>query len=325
MRIIVIGATGHIGTYLIPRLVAGGHAVTAVSRGSSAPYTADDAWDRVDIVHADREKEEAAGTFGARVMALEPDAVIDLICFTEDSASHLLEALARSDAPPHLLHCGTIWTHGLSETLPLRENDVDKHPFGEYGVQKYAIERRLQAQDRVPATVIHPGHISGPGWDVINPIGNRDHRVWTALATGAALHIPGVGAESMHHVHADDVAQLFELAVNQPEAAIGRSFHAVAREAMTVRGFAERAASWFGRRAELVPGSWEDFRASTEPAAADTSWEHLVRNHVCSIADGVARLGYAPRFSAEESARQAVRWMIDNKGLDVGGSTMVVS
>ena len=32
-RVVVIGATGHIGTYLVPRLVMAGHDVVAVSRG----------------------------------------------------------------------------------------------------------------------------------------------------------------------------------------------------------------------------------------------------------------------------------------------------
>ena len=33
MRIVIIGATGHVGTFLVPRLVAAGHAVVTVSRG----------------------------------------------------------------------------------------------------------------------------------------------------------------------------------------------------------------------------------------------------------------------------------------------------
>ena len=37
-RIVVIGATGHIGTYLVPRLVRGGHEVIAISRGAHEPY-----------------------------------------------------------------------------------------------------------------------------------------------------------------------------------------------------------------------------------------------------------------------------------------------
>ncbi|MFZ0215941.1 MAG: NAD-dependent epimerase/dehydratase family protein, partial [Candidatus Dormiibacterota bacterium] len=33
-RIVVIGATGHVGTYLVPRLVRAGHEVLALSRGT---------------------------------------------------------------------------------------------------------------------------------------------------------------------------------------------------------------------------------------------------------------------------------------------------
>ena len=56
-RVVVIGATGHIGTYLIPRLVDGGHEVIAVSRGNRGPYRASPQWDAVTTVTADREAE----------------------------------------------------------------------------------------------------------------------------------------------------------------------------------------------------------------------------------------------------------------------------
>lgn len=38
MRVVVIGATGHIGSYLIPRLVEAGHAVVGICRGQRNPY-----------------------------------------------------------------------------------------------------------------------------------------------------------------------------------------------------------------------------------------------------------------------------------------------
>ena len=43
MKIVVIGACGHIGSYLVPRLVREGHEVVAVSRGKSRPYVEDPA------------------------------------------------------------------------------------------------------------------------------------------------------------------------------------------------------------------------------------------------------------------------------------------
>jgi uncharacterized protein YbjT (DUF2867 family) len=36
-RVVVIGATGHIGSYLVPRLVPAGHEVIAMSRGTRGP------------------------------------------------------------------------------------------------------------------------------------------------------------------------------------------------------------------------------------------------------------------------------------------------
>src|SRR4051812_48708743 len=103
-RVVVIGATGHIGTYLVPRLVRAGYEVVAVSRGTQEPYHPSVEWRAVTRVVADREAEDAAGTFGTRIAELRPDAVVDLICFTPSSAQQLVDALRP--ARPLLVHCG---------------------------------------------------------------------------------------------------------------------------------------------------------------------------------------------------------------------------
>ena len=85
-RVLVIGATGHVGTYLVPRLVLAGHEVVALSRGKREPYRSAPEWRSVRRVAVDREAEDAAGTFGDRIAELRPDAVVDLLCFTAPSA-----------------------------------------------------------------------------------------------------------------------------------------------------------------------------------------------------------------------------------------------
>ncbi|MGI4894644.1 MAG: NAD-dependent epimerase/dehydratase family protein, partial [Janthinobacterium lividum] len=297
MRIVVIGATGHVGSYLVPRLVGAGHEVVALSRGTRDPYHPHPAWDRVTRVVVDREAEDAAGTFGARVADLTPDAVVDLVCFTPASAEQLVDALRPRGA--HLLHCGTIWVHGPAAVSPLTEEDP-RQPFGEYGTQKAAIEEFLLTQTRrggVPATVLHPGHISGPGWPAITPLGNLDPDVWHRLATGAEVLVPGLGLETLHHVHADDVAQGFVRALARPSASVGESFHVVSERAMSVRGLATAVAGWFGRSPNLRQVSWEEFR-SAAGEHADASWEHLSRSHSASTAKARQLLGYAPRFTS---------------------------
>jgi uncharacterized protein YbjT (DUF2867 family) len=113
--------------------------------------------------------------------------------------------------------------------------------------------------------VLHSGHISGPGWPVITPAGNLDPAGWTHLATGRPLALPDRGLGVLHHVHADDVAQAFELALSAP-AAVGRSFHVVAEQAMTQRGLAYGVADWFGREPVLDLVSWEEFTRRVGPS-----------------------------------------------------------
>ena len=109
-RIVVIGATGHVGTYLVPRLVRAGYEVVALSRGARDPYRSAQEWLRVQRVAVDREAEDAAGVFGERIAALAADAVVDMLCFTAESARQLVDALRP--ARPLLVHCGSIWVHG---------------------------------------------------------------------------------------------------------------------------------------------------------------------------------------------------------------------
>src|SRR5689334_8886827 len=109
MVIVVIGGTGHIGTYLVPRLVTAGHEVICVSRQARTPYRHDPLWNAVRMVQIDRESAEASGSFASQIRALRAEVVIDLICFTPASARALVEAL--SGHVKHFIHCGTIWVH----------------------------------------------------------------------------------------------------------------------------------------------------------------------------------------------------------------------
>jgi nucleoside-diphosphate-sugar epimerase len=297
--------------------VRAGHDVVNLTRGASVPYVEDQAWSQVEQITVDRSAEDEAGTFGKRIAALGADVVVDMICFTPDSAAALVDALRGRSA--HLLHCGSIWRYGASVKQPMREDDTSP-PFGEYGTQKAAIAELLAAETLsggLVTTVLQPGHISGPGWPAIGPLGNLDPAVWHALSAGQEIAVPGLGAELMHHVHADDVAQAFELAVEHRDAAAGQAFNVVAPSALTVRGFLAIAAGWFGQPARTRPVSWSEFRSVTAPDFADSSWQHLSRSQYASIEKARTVLGYAPAFEPEAAVLTAVRWLIDHGRLEV--------
>ncbi len=310
MRIVIIGGTGHIGTYLAPRLVEAGHQVAVISRSQRQPYRPHAAWKQVEMIVKERELEEARGAFGKFVLSLEPDAVIDLICFKIDSARQLVSALKGQ--VQHFIHCGTIWIYGPSSQVPASE-DQPRRPFGDYGIQKAAIETYLLKEARVhgfPATLLHPGHIVGPGWAPVNPAGNFNPAVYTRLARGEELALPNLGMETVHHVHADDVAQAFVAALDHRSAALGESFHVVSPAAITLRGYAEAVAAWFGQTPQLKFLPWEEWRGLNTPEDAASTWDHIAHSPNASIDKARRLLGYQPRYSSLQAVYEAVQELI---------------
>jgi nucleoside-diphosphate-sugar epimerase len=310
MRIVVIGGSGHIGTYLVPRLVAAGHEVISISRGDREPYQSHAAWRSIQQIRIDRGQAERSGSFGRQIADLRAEVVIDLICFALDSAQHLVEALRGKIQ--HFLHCGTVWVHGPSVIVPTTE-EQPRRPFGEYGLQKAAIEQYLLGEARqfgFPATILHPGHIVGPGWNPLNPAGHFDPTVFDRLAKGEELALPNLGLETVHHVHADDVAQSFYQALINRSTAIGESFHVVSPAALTLRGYAEEVAAWFGRKAVLRFLPWEEWKQTVTNEDAAATWDHIAHSPNCSINKARRLIEYHPRYSSLEAVKESVDWLM---------------
>jgi nucleoside-diphosphate-sugar epimerase len=312
MKVTILGGTGHIGSYLTPMLVEAGHEVTCISRKQRKPYREHAAWNSIAYLALDRVAEEESGTFGDCIARLDAEAVIDLTCYSPQSAEHLANALRGRVG--HLLHCGTIWVHGPSTIVPITE-EQPRQPFGDYGIRKAAIERWLIEQWKetgLPVTILHPGHLVGPGWAPINPQGNFNPAVFAALRDGAEVCIPNFGMETVHHVHAEDVAQAFLLALDHRKRALGESFHVVSSAAVTLRGYAEQMAAWFREPARLCFLPWSEWKQRVSAKDAAVTEDHIRHSPHCSIQKAQSLLGYAPRYSSLEAVQESVSWMMQN-------------
>jgi len=312
MRVVVIGCTGHIGTYLVPRLVESGYEVLSLSRGKRQPYQQHSVWKNVEQIVINRNGEEQKGNFGKRILTLKGDIVIDLICFKPASAQQLVKSLEGKIQ--HFLHCGTTWIHGPSTEVATTE-EQNRNPIDEYGINKAAIEDYLLEKSRssgFPATLIHPGHIVGPGWIPVNPAGNLNLEVFEKLAKGQELILPNFGLETVHHVHADDIAQLFAKAIENKSKAVGQSFHAVSPQAITLRGFAEKIAEKFGKPANLSFMPWQEWKKTVSEKDVALTYDHISHCPCCSIAKAQKLLGYQPRYSSVDAVWESVNWLSDN-------------
>jgi nucleoside-diphosphate-sugar epimerase len=294
-RIVVIGGSGYVGSYLAPALVERGDEVVNVSRGTAKPYRPHFAWSQIENVPLDRAAEEKNGQFGSKIAELQPDIVVDMISFDLPSTQQLVEAL--NGKIEHYLFCSSIWVYGRFFAVPSTEAD-HPNPIDTYGTNEAEIEAWLTRQARLtgfPATCFRPGHIVGEGWAPINPIGNANPEIFSLIARGDELVLPNLGLEMVHHVHADDVAQWIIRAIENRAASIGEVFNTVSEQAVNLRGYAETVYRWFGKEPRLAFKPFNEWILGLEGYDAETSWGHVIRSSCHSIEKSRQRLGYKPR------------------------------
>jgi nucleoside-diphosphate-sugar epimerase len=306
VRVIVIGATGHIGSYLVPKLVNQGFEVIAISRNKQTPYNENPAWLSVKSVILDRQELEKSDQFGKAIAKLNPDIVIDLICFTKASAQQLLEAVKGKIK--HFLHCGTIWVHGETRAVPTLEEQT-KFPLSEYGKDKAEIEQYLHDEfmyQQFPATIIHPGHIVGPGWTPLNPAGNFNEQIFIDISQGKEVILPNLGLETLHHVHADDVASLFIQAIKHRKNALGESFHAVSEQALTLKGYALYLSDWYAQPADLRYLPINEMKHYLNEQDFNATVEHVSHSTNCSNVKAKKLLEFKPKYSSIEAIQESL-------------------
>ncbi|MGB9760099.1 MAG: NAD-dependent epimerase/dehydratase family protein [Thermoproteota archaeon] len=321
MKVLVIGGTGHIGSYLVPRLLLRGYEVQVLARNPRPHYSEASTsmlWNEVEWIVADRQAEEKDGTWQKRMSEVDADVVIDLISFTPEQNRIIVESL--KDRVAHFIHCGTIWAYGPSSRVPYKES-YPRKPITEYGIMKAKIEADLMEKYRdegFPATVIHPGHISGKKWLPIDPQGTRNGvGIYRNLARGEVVYLPDLGLATLHHVHADDVAQVLELAILHRKAAIGESFSVAAPYAMTLVSCSEFVASLFGKKPNLKFVPLQKMSEVLDKNAFEIMKDHVIHSPCVSIEKAQRILGYQPRYTTEEIYKESIEYLLESKQLVV--------
>ncbi|WEV44408.1 NAD-dependent epimerase/dehydratase family protein [Lactobacillus sp. ESL0684] len=310
MKVVVIGGSGHIGSYLIPKLVKKGFEVISVSRGSHKPYYQDPVWNHIEQIFMDRSKDI---NFNEKIAKLNADIVIDLICFDLNDMKKIVRELKKTSLKLYLF-CSSIWSYGRAEILPVTPNS-GKSPIDEYGKQKYECEKFLKQEikdNNFPATIIMPGQISGPGWSIINPQGNLDDTLFQKIADGSEIYLPNFGMETLHHVHASDVAQLFVDAIMHRNMAIGESFHAVSAESITLYGYAKFVYRYFDKQSKINFLPWDQWtKLINDSDKVEKTYLHIARSGQYSIKNARELLDYTPEFSVLDTIKLSIQSYLD--------------
>ncbi|MFE9403471.1 NAD-dependent epimerase/dehydratase family protein [Streptomyces sp. NPDC006530] len=275
MKVLVLGATGYIGSAVVSKLTLAGHDVVPLVKNAAAPHP--DTPVRVGNL-ADPASLRTAVTD-------DVDAVVNLATPTGDEAvdTAALEALLgplRGTGRAFVYTSG-VWVLGATSGATLTE-DADTNPIAIVGYRPLIEQRVLAAaEDDVRAVVIRPGIVYG-----------RDGGIPGLMTGWAREHGSGryVGPVTTRWpmVHIDDLADLYVLALTKGQS--GDLLHGVAWEsvpAAAIAAAADIAAGGIGR-AEPWPRT-EAAEMLGEPFA-----EALALDQVVSGRRAVEELGWRP-------------------------------
>ena len=111
-------------------------------------------------------------------------------------------------------------------------------------------------------------------------------------------------------MHAEDVAGVFFAAIQAGSVSFGQAFHAVSPGALTLRGYAQAVAGWFGQTANLQFLPYEEWKNGVSPQEAAQTLEHILHAPNASMEKAKRLLGFVPRHSSLSAVREALDYML---------------
>lgn len=300
MKIIVVGGTGHIGRFLVPKLVAAGFETLVVASGRT-PVPDNEIWSKVKYI-------KCAVTQASELTQLvdeAPEVVIEI----PGSAGAIYESM--KPVAKHVIACGSIWMFGEPKVVPTPDQTQNECPFEGYA-ERYA--KILQLVDRgrkdgIAFTAIMPPNICGPGKIPLECLGGRSLDVHKDHARGKEVILPDGPDALVGPCDAEDIADCFLKAVLNRDESAYQLFNVAPDYSLTATEFVAAYASIYNVEIPIKRVSWHEYSTKVSPGIGH--WWHF-KAHMCpDISKAKYRLGYQPQYTPEQTMARAVEWMRD--------------
>ena len=326
-KILITGASGFIGSFLVEEALHRGFDTWAGVRASSSrKYLQEPGLHflELDFAHADRLREqlkaykETYGAFDYVVHCAGVTKCIDSADFDRVNYGQtrvLVETLRALDMTPlQFAFISTLSVFGPvhEDTYePIRETDIPQ-PNTAYGRSKLKAERYLLGLEDFPCVIYRPTGVYGPR--------ERDYFL---MAESIKRHLDmsvGYRRQDLTFVYVRDVVQAVFLGIER--GVVGRSYFLSDGQVYTSRTFSDlirrelgnpliirlRCPLFLLKVVSLLAERWAALRKTTSTLNGDKYNIMKQRNWQCDITPAVRELGYHPAYDLERGVKETIAW-----------------
>ncbi len=345
MKILVTGASGFIGSFIVQDGLERGFEVWAGMRGTSSKgYLQDERirFATLDLAHPSKlkaqllqYKEEMGGSgwdyvvhaAGATKCLHEED----FFRTNTEGTKHLIEALRETEmVPKRFVFVSSLSIFGAIREEPVRKATKDNpwiyspiltsdtpQPNTAYGKSKLEAEQFLTAQKDFPFTILRPTGVYGPR--------ERDYFLMAQSIKQHTDFAVGFRPQEITFVYVMDVVQAVYRCLDAP-AAEGRAYFLSDGQIYNSRRFSDllqqelgnpwvlrikaplwllRAICWMSGRISHITGKMNALNDDKYHILAQRNWQ-------CDIEPARRDFGYAPEWPLERGVKESVRWYKEN-------------
>lgn len=329
MKILITGASGFIGSFIVKEAILRGFETWAAVRGSSSRAFLKD--EGIHLIELDLSSEDRLveqlrpHRFDYVVHAAGVTKCVDKRDFwrvNTEGTQHLVDALLRLGMPVRrFVYLSSLSIFGaIREEQPyeeIRETDTPQ-PNTEYGRSKLAAERYLDSLNgRLPYIILRPTGVYGPR--------ERDYFVMVKSIKQHSDFAVGFSRQDVTFVYVSDVVQAVFLSLEKGQS--GRKYFLSDGEVYQSETFSTLVREALGRPwwIRITAPLWvlwlitwcgeQIMRLTKKPIVLNRDKYNILsqRNWRCDIEPARRELGFEPQVKLEEGVAKTVSWYQENK------------
>lgn len=229
MRIFLTGATGFVGSHMLPRLLRDGDQVRALVRNRGALSTKNLPANSLEEIEGDINSPDMA----AKIAGC--DAIINLVGIIYERGTATFEAIHHRGTR-NLAESAS--QNGVKRFVQMSALGARSANASPYHTTKFAAEEEVR-KSGTPFVVLRPSLIFGPGSAFV------EQMIKVMRSAPVFRPIPGTGEYRFRPVHVDDVVECFAQSLTNPEA-MGKTIDIVGGEELTLNQISDEIAACLG-------------------------------------------------------------------------------